>query len=113
MMRSQKVGEWPFLSFRRRPESRNTKDFWTPVLARLGGFAGVTAAGILPDVSGSMDRYVRFLMPFLLGLRGIGSQSEVYVFSTSLTRITFCILPTAYCLLAALRPQACIGLIPL
>jgi uncharacterized protein with von Willebrand factor type A (vWA) domain len=44
---------------------------------------------ILADVSGSMDRYVRFLMPFLLGLRGIGSQSEVYVFSTSLTRITF------------------------
>ena len=44
---------------------------------------------ILADVSGSMDRYVRFLMPFLLGLRGIGSQSEVYVFSTSLTRITY------------------------
>jgi uncharacterized protein with von Willebrand factor type A (vWA) domain len=43
---------------------------------------------ILADVSGSMDRYVRFLMPFLLGLRGIGSQSEVYVFSTSLSRIT-------------------------
>jgi uncharacterized protein with von Willebrand factor type A (vWA) domain len=44
---------------------------------------------ILADVSGSMDRYVRFVIPFLLGLRGIGSQSEVYVFSTSLTRITF------------------------
>jgi uncharacterized protein len=44
---------------------------------------------ILADVSGSMDRYVRFLMPFLLGLRGTGSQSEVYVFSTSLSRITF------------------------
>ena len=44
---------------------------------------------ILADVSGSMDRYVRFLVPFLLGLRGIGSQSEVYVFSTSLSRITF------------------------
>jgi len=44
---------------------------------------------ILADVSGSMDRYVQFAMPFLLGLRGIGSQSEVYVFSTSLTRITF------------------------
>ncbi|MGE5841209.1 MAG: vWA domain-containing protein [Deltaproteobacteria bacterium] len=44
---------------------------------------------ILADVSGSMDRYVRFLMPFLLGLRGIGSQSEVYVFSTCLSRITF------------------------
>jgi uncharacterized protein with von Willebrand factor type A (vWA) domain len=44
---------------------------------------------ILADVSGSMDRYVRFLMPFLLGLRGIGSQPEVFVFSTSLSRITF------------------------
>jgi uncharacterized protein len=44
---------------------------------------------ILADVSGSMDRYVRFVMPFLLGLRGVGSQSEVYVFSTSLSRITF------------------------
>jgi hypothetical protein len=44
---------------------------------------------ILADVSGSMDRYVRFVMPFLLGLRGIGSQSEVYVFSTTLSRITY------------------------
>jgi uncharacterized protein with von Willebrand factor type A (vWA) domain len=27
--------------------------------------------------------------PFLLGLRGIGSRAEVFVFSTSLTSITF------------------------
>jgi len=44
---------------------------------------------ILADVSGSMDRYARFVMPFLLGLRGVGSRAEVFVFSTSLTPITF------------------------
>ncbi len=46
---------------------------------------------ILADVSGSMDRYARFVMPFLLGLRGIGSRAEVFVFSTSLAPITFAI----------------------
>jgi len=44
---------------------------------------------ILADVSGSMDRYAQFAMPFLLGLRGVGSRAEVFVFSTSLTSITF------------------------
>lgn len=44
---------------------------------------------ILADVSGSMDRYARFVMPFLLGLRAVGSRAEVFVFSTSLTSITF------------------------
>ena len=44
---------------------------------------------ILADVSGSMDRYARFVMPFILGLRGGGSKTEVFVFSTSLTSITF------------------------
>lgn len=43
---------------------------------------------ILADVSGSMDRYARFVMPFLLGLRGVGTKAEVFVFSTSLTPIT-------------------------
>jgi len=43
---------------------------------------------ILADVSGSMDRYARFVMPFILGLKGIGSRAEVFVFSTSLTPIT-------------------------
>ncbi len=43
---------------------------------------------VLADVSGSMDRYARFIMPFILGLRGIGSKAEVFVFSTSLTPIT-------------------------
>lgn len=46
---------------------------------------------ILADVSGSMDRYARFVMPFILGLRGVGSRAEVFVFSTSLTAITFLI----------------------
>jgi uncharacterized protein len=40
------------------------------------------------DVSGSMDRYARFVMPFIMGLRGVGSRADVYVFSTSLTPIT-------------------------
>jgi len=44
---------------------------------------------VLADVSGSMDRYARFVMPFLLGLRAAGSRAEVFVFSTSLTSITF------------------------
>jgi uncharacterized protein with von Willebrand factor type A (vWA) domain len=43
---------------------------------------------ILVDVSGSMDRYARFFMPFIMGLRGVGSRADVYVFSTSLTPIS-------------------------
>jgi uncharacterized protein with von Willebrand factor type A (vWA) domain len=43
---------------------------------------------IMTDVSGSMDRYARFVMPFLMGLKGVGSKAEVFVFSTSLTPIT-------------------------
>ena len=43
---------------------------------------------IITDVSGSMDRYARFVMPFLLGLKGVGSRAEVFVFSTALTHIT-------------------------
>jgi len=43
---------------------------------------------ILTDVSGSMDRYARFVMPFILGLKGVGSKVEVFVFSTSLTPVT-------------------------
>ena len=46
---------------------------------------------ILADVSGSMDRYVRIVMPFILGIKGIGSKIEAFVFSTSLSRITFII----------------------
>jgi hypothetical protein len=36
LMHSQKVGKCSFLSFRRKPESRKNKGFWTPA------FAGVT-----------------------------------------------------------------------
>ena len=43
---------------------------------------------ILVDVSGSMDRYARFVTPFIMGLKGVGSKAEVFVFSTSLTPIT-------------------------
>jgi uncharacterized protein len=43
---------------------------------------------VLADVSGSMDRYARFVMPFIMGLKGVGSRADVYVFSTSLTPIT-------------------------
>lgn len=43
---------------------------------------------ILADVSGSMDRYARFVMPFILGLKGVGPRAEVFVFSTSLTPVT-------------------------
>jgi uncharacterized protein with von Willebrand factor type A (vWA) domain len=43
---------------------------------------------ILADVSGSMDRYARFVMPFIMGLKGIGSRAEAYVFSTSLTAVS-------------------------
>jgi uncharacterized protein with von Willebrand factor type A (vWA) domain len=43
---------------------------------------------ILADVSGSMDRYAQFVMPFIMGIKGIGSRAEVYVFSTSLTAIS-------------------------
>jgi uncharacterized protein with von Willebrand factor type A (vWA) domain len=46
---------------------------------------------ILADVSGSMDRYAQFVMAFMLGLRGVGSRAEVFVFSTSLTPVTFII----------------------
>ncbi|RJR41495.1 MAG: VWA domain-containing protein [Desulfobacteraceae bacterium] len=46
---------------------------------------------VVADVSGSMDRYARFVMPFLLGLKGIGTKAEVFVFSTSLTRISLII----------------------
>lgn len=44
---------------------------------------------IVADVSGSMDRYTCLLIPFILGLKGIGSRAEAFVFSTSLTSVTF------------------------
>lgn len=43
----------------------------------------------LIDVSGSMDRFAQFVLPFILSLRRVGSKAEVFVFSTSLVPITF------------------------
>ncbi len=43
---------------------------------------------VLTDVSGSMDRYAGFVLPFVLGFRGIGAKAQVFVFSTTLTCIT-------------------------
>ena len=43
---------------------------------------------LLADVSGSMDRYARFVLPFLMGIKGSGVRSEVFVFSTTLTPIS-------------------------
>ena len=43
-----------------------------------------------------MDRYAKFVMPFILGLKGIGSKAEVFVFSTSLTPITFLVKHLSY-----------------
>ncbi|RLB10352.1 MAG: hypothetical protein DRG39_06465 [Deltaproteobacteria bacterium] len=43
---------------------------------------------IIADVSGSMERYASFVIPFILSIRGAGSKAEVFVFSTSLTRVT-------------------------
>ncbi len=40
---------------------------------------------VLADVSGSMDRYARFVMPFLMGIKGAGVRTDLFVFSTSLT----------------------------
>jgi len=44
---------------------------------------------VLADVSGSMEKYSGMVMPFILGLKSVGSRAEVFVFSTVLTRITF------------------------
>ena len=46
---------------------------------------------VLADVSGSMQHYAGFVMPFILGFRGLASRTQVFVFSTCLTCITSCI----------------------
>lgn len=43
---------------------------------------------LICDVSGSMDRYSRFLIEFVYGLQAIIKGVETFVFSTRLTRIT-------------------------
>lgn len=42
----------------------------------------------LLDTSGSMDPHARFLLAFLLGLRGAAAGSEVFAFNTALVRLT-------------------------
>ena len=43
---------------------------------------------VLCDTSGSMDRYARFLLAFVVALRRVARNTEVFVFNTSLTRVT-------------------------
>jgi len=43
---------------------------------------------VLCDTSGSMDRHARFLLAFVVALRRIARNTEVFVFNTSLTRVT-------------------------
>ncbi|MFC1815038.1 VWA domain-containing protein [Thermodesulfobacteriota bacterium] len=42
----------------------------------------------LIDISGSMERYARLVLPFILSLRVIGSKAEIFVFSTALVSIS-------------------------
>jgi uncharacterized protein with von Willebrand factor type A (vWA) domain len=43
---------------------------------------------VLCDTSGSMDRHARFLLAFVVALRRVARNTEVFVFNTSLTRVT-------------------------
>ena len=43
---------------------------------------------VLCDTSGSMDVHVRFLLAFVLALKGVARETEVFAFNTSLTRLT-------------------------
>jgi uncharacterized protein len=43
---------------------------------------------VLCDTSGSMDVHVRFLLAFVLALKGVAEKTEVFAFNTSLTRLT-------------------------
>ncbi len=42
----------------------------------------------LVDTSGSMDPHARFLLAFLLALRGVAPGSELFAFNTTLVRLT-------------------------
>jgi uncharacterized protein with von Willebrand factor type A (vWA) domain len=42
----------------------------------------------LCDTSGSMDAHTRFLLAFLLALKKTARRTEIFVFNTSLTRLT-------------------------
>jgi uncharacterized protein with von Willebrand factor type A (vWA) domain len=43
---------------------------------------------VLCDTSGSMDVHVKFLLAFVLALKGIAKKTEVFAFNTSLIRLT-------------------------
>jgi uncharacterized protein with von Willebrand factor type A (vWA) domain len=43
---------------------------------------------VLCDTSGSMDVHVRFLLTFVLALKSVARQTEVFAFNTALTRLT-------------------------
>lgn len=43
---------------------------------------------VLCDTSGSMDRHARFLLAFIVALKRVARRTEVFVFNTSLTRVT-------------------------
>jgi uncharacterized protein with von Willebrand factor type A (vWA) domain len=48
---------------------------------------------ILCDTSGSMDAHARFLLAFALSLRRAVRRTEIFVFNTSLTRVTTWLSP--------------------
>ncbi len=48
---------------------------------------------LLCDTSGSMDPHVRFILTLLLAVKRVARRTEVFVFNTSLTRITPWIAP--------------------
>ncbi len=43
---------------------------------------------VLCDTSGSMDRHARFMLAFIVALKRVAHRTEVFVFNTSLTRVT-------------------------
>ena len=93
LKKSQKPGNIDFLHIMRKSlknEGMPIELFYKKKKKRLKRLV------ILTDVSGSMDRYARFVMPFILGLRGVGSGAEVFVFSTSLVSVTFMVRHLSY-----------------
>ena len=63
-----RVSKRPFMSFRRKPESRSTKEFWTPA------FAGETAWSTFYEFI-NLD-LLRDLEQFLLGFN-VGEKNEL------------------------------------
>lgn len=61
---------------------------WPIKLSHRARKARLKRLVILADVSGSMDRYAELVLPFLMGIRGVESRAEVFVFSTTLVCIT-------------------------